>query len=375
MSSDEEEEEVPEKIGFMNNLTPEQEEALARKKAELVAKQIKHRERQALERAKAGAKEWKEERSRHRARVKGFKLAEENRICEGTDGWLYCEVCNKKFSDYDALDPHLTSDKHKNNLAYYAVNPLPDWSHEAQEWDPDSLPEFVQWRENDMMYNCTLCNKLAASEIVMQAHLDGKDHKKRLANREWYEEQSWKVTEETRSELPACVEWVQSEMRYICRWCDKRGDGIEQILIHLSSKEHAKKCSNLGFPQYGEAGHLERVKEFTDLYGFDIWARLQEWPDFIADTATCWNCTKCGKAYLTQVQVTEHLKERHSEAGEVLTRRPKAPAVAAPWSKKEVKCELCHVTFASEAELKQHEENDRIHKLVVGRLEAPLIDI
>ena len=393
-SSDGEETEEPtvdETKGYLDNLTEEERLELERKKEQIAAKEAAKSRMKAIERAKEASKTKRQELASKRAWVKGFQLAEQNRISEDNEGWLVCEVCNKKFADFDMLDPHINSAKHKSNLEYYSKHPIPVGRDAASAWDSTGeLPEHVTYDEEEMMYTCTLCNKKAASDIVLQGHLEGKEHKKRLDNLEWYAaEQSKRASPdglaETSDQLPACVEWLESEERYICRWCEKRGDGVEQIVIHLSSKEHMKKCANLGIPQYGESGHMQKVQEFTDKYGFDVWARFAEWPSFITDSATCWNCTMCNKGYITQAQVNEHLRERHSEASqEFVARRsasssakPRAPvvSVAAPWAGKKIMCELCHITFGSEAELRNHEANDRTHKLVVDRLEAPLIDI
>lgn len=373
----------PEKIGFLNNLTEEERAAMEKRKAGIAAKEAKKSALKALERAQAEAAAKKAELQSNKAWVKGHKLAEANRIYHDHEGWLVCEVCNKKFHDYDMVEDHVKSGKHQNNMAYYAQRPPPAAAMGSTDYTSEELPEFVEWNERELMYLCTLCDKKAATMLIMEGHLEGKEHKKRLENRQWYEATRSKSPDGTpvvasSTELPACVEWDPKEDCYMCRWCEKKGADEGQMLTHLEGKEHAKKCGNLGIPNFGEPGHLEQVRHFTQEYGFDIWARSKDWPEWIVDTASCWKCSKCGKGFITRGLVNDHLKDSHGLAGRS-SAPVRVPIVATARPLEKVECQICTETFASQASLRYHEDNDPFHQHVKReiqqRLMDPLIDI
>lgn len=379
------------KGGFINNLTQDELTALEERKARAAAAVIAAREKAAHERAREAAEQKKQEWRKQKAYVRGSKVCEANRIYEEA-GWYICEVCNKKLQDVEWVEQHVATDKHKRNLEWYSAHPVEKWESAASA-DAAEIPDCVTYDEKEMFYICTLCNAKAACEAVLQAHLGGKEHAKKLANQEWYAQQSVAAVVQA-GQLPACVEWLKSEERYICRFCDKRGDSDEQITLHLSSNEHSKKCSNLDIPLYGEPGHLEKVKQHVARYGFDVWARYDEWPDFLVDEATCWKCALCAKKYLTQSAVNDHLKERHPSGApvgavsqprvlrpapivETAKRSPPPPPAWNPAVDEAFVCDLCHLPFASKQELSHHERHDLIHQQVVKRLTdnaPPLIE-
>ena len=387
-----------EKVGFLNNLTEEEREAMERRNAEIAAREAAKREKKALERAQAEARAKKEALKKTRAWVKGHKAAEANRIYEDEEGWLVCELCTKKFFDFDCIEAHIATDKHKNNMAYYANRPVEPWKagppggFEVGLSD-DNLPEFCQWNESEEFYNCTLCNKKAATLQILEVHLGGKEHQKKLDNLQWYAEQAAKRgggspdVQNDSSELPACIEWVEKLQIFMCRWCEKQGADEGQIVSHLESKDHSKKCDNLGIPRWGETGHLEAVKQYTKDYGFDIWARDKSWPEFIIDTASCWKCTRCSKGLITRAAVNEHIMEAHGTTKPAASTslfnapppRQRAPVIAQsarPLLK--ASCGYCDEHFSSEAELRFHEKTEK-HLRVVERskvhTEEPLIQL
>jgi hypothetical protein len=98
-SESEQETGEPKKIGSLNNLTEEGWEAMEMNGAEIAAKEAKKSALKTLERAQAEAAAKKAELKSKKARVKGHKLAQANRFYYDHEGWLVCEVCNKKFHD------------------------------------------------------------------------------------------------------------------------------------------------------------------------------------------------------------------------------------------------------------------------------------
>jgi hypothetical protein len=397
------EEPVEEKVGFLNNLSEEERERLERRNAEIAEREARKRDMKAMERAKAEFEAKRSELARKRAVARGHKLAEANRIYYDESGWVICEVCDKKFFDFDCIDEHIATAKHISNLAYFANGR----DHTSYANDEGPFPEFVEWREDEMMYFCVLCEKKAATMMVMEGHLESKDHKKRVANKDWYLPKTGSAGSTSLpgpgrvSEIPACVEWSESEMNFICRWCDKRGADEVFLQAHLEGKEHAKKCANVGVPNYGEPGHLEAVRKFVADYGFDIWARGKHWPAWIVDTPTCWKCTMCAKGLVTRFAVEEHLEELHSgldngvvpkrSAPVVATARPIGPplvgarAISNPpppppshRTSAEYHCTFCSEWFMSKADLAIHEESD-MHRHIIEEIKRrthdPLIDL
>jgi hypothetical protein len=74
------EEEVEEKVGYLNNLSEEAREEMEKRKAQIAAREAQKREKKAIERAKAEARAKIEEVKKKRTWVKGYKAAEANRI-------------------------------------------------------------------------------------------------------------------------------------------------------------------------------------------------------------------------------------------------------------------------------------------------------
>ena len=303
----EEEPEEPEKIGFINNLTPEELIALEEKKARAAAAVLAARERETAAKAKHALDEKKEMWKKKKADMKFSKFCEQNGISLD-DGWYLCSICSVR----------------------------------------------------------------AGCEAVLEAHLAGKEHAKRVANAEWY------AAQDLPSDLPPYCE-TTSDGWVICQFCLKR-TSPDLMIAHLTGKEHAKKCANIDIPTYGEPLHRERASEYIQHYGYDMWSRQHHWPESIVDEANAWACTLCCKRFITPSAVNAHLLEKHRGASPapVVSETARPPQVKEPspavaptthW------CEICHLPFASIELLQKHEMHDTVHLLVLHRLEEPLIDI
>ena len=368
----------------MKNLTPEELVALEEKKARAAQAIVAARERAAIAAAKKEFEQKKQEWKKNKAYVKGSKVCEANRIYE-EKGWYICEVCDKKLQDIEWVEEHVQSDKHKRNMEWYGSDKTGTCGNFSEN-------EFVDWDEHEMIYRCTLCDAKAACEAVLQAHLSGKEHAKRLANREWYADQGKTVSnshEKKISEGDACVpaycRWDATDGRFVCVWCDKRADGIEMLQVHLQGNEHSKKCSNIGIPAYGENGHMEESSKYFKEHGANLWARQSHWPEFVLDEPTCWNCSMCRKKFITPVAVNEHLKDKHSGRKStvlVVERARPKPVIDFDFQGEEFECDLCYIPFPSRADLERHETQDPGHQQVLRRLaettshtaQAPLVD-
>jgi hypothetical protein len=134
------------------------------------------------------------------------------------------------------------------------------------------------------MYLCTLCDKKAATMLIMEGHLEGKGHKKRLDDRQWYEATRSTSTDGTSAVLsstvlPACVEWQE---RGSCPRAHRRdsqtaGDvRVSHLHRDLLFPGSAKIARGPGFvPSASQArnraavGHQDRyLKEFpVDILG------------------------------------------------------------------------------------------------------------
>jgi DNA-directed RNA polymerase subunit RPC12/RpoP len=377
--------------GFLKNLSAEELHALEERKAKAAQAIIAARERAAIAKAKEAFEHKKHIWKKQKAYVKGSKVCEANRIYE-EGGWYICEVCNKKLQDIEWVEEHVNTDKHKRNMEWYASHPIvkEDESSSSQHMNEKEIQddEFVVWDQEEMIYRCTLCSAKAASEVVLQAHLSGKEHTKRLSNKAWYTEKPAGGSISNLSTgiiAPAYCEWIASEARYVCLWCEKKADSVEMLTVHLEGNEHSKKCANIGIPSFGEPRHMEEAKKYFDQYGANLWARQAEWPDFLVDQATCWNCTMCKKKFLTPVSVNEHLKDKHSgrkcvekaimsSASSTSRQRPAAP-LRFPFAELvridyegEFECNVCYIPFPTQEDLERHEALDTGHQQVLQKL-------
>jgi len=382
--------------GFLKNLSAEELQALEEKKAKAAQAIVAARERAAIAKAKEAFEQKKSMWKKQKAYVKGSKVCEANRIYEEA-GWYICEVCDKKLQDIEWVEEHVNTDKHKRNMEWYASHPIIVTDNDESSSSQHISAEFVVWDEEEMIYRCTLCSAKAASELVLQAHLSGKEHTKRLSNKEWYMEKpdanDSNFSAQISSILPAYCEYIAGEGRFVCLWCEKKADSVEMLTVHLQGNEHSKKCGNIGIPSFGEPQHLEESRNYYDLYGADLWARQTEWPDFLVDQANCWNCTMCKKKFLTPVSVNEHLKDKHSgrkcvEKAIKLTsssssnrQRPSAP-LRFPFAELvrvdyegEFECNVCYIPFPTLEDLERHEALDVGHQQVLQKLEesAPVL--
>ena len=372
--------------GFLANLSPEELEVLEERKAKLAAVLLAKREQQTRALAESAKAQKKFEWRKKKMYVKGHKICEANRIYEEA-GWYVCEVCTKRFNDIEWIEEHVNTVKHKNNMEWYATRPLPEAEGSAHTEYRD-LPDHVEITADEWLV-CTLCNAKAASVEILEAHLNGKEHQKRLVNAEWYTTQTTKSTEGA-FVLPAYCEYnSEIDLPYTCRWCDKKAACVQLLSSHLEGKDHGKKSTNIGLPMYGEAGHLEAAAAYTKKYGFDVWARQEHWPSWMVDDGNVWKCTKCNKKYITPASVNEHVSDHSGQAPTV--RRESAMArevvkklddiVSAESSQKkpsvwassrdatelyatqqDYNCLLCMLPFKSQKELTHHEQNDRGHE-------------
>lgn len=373
--------------GYLANLTPEELEALERKKAKVAAALLAKRalvEQAKIETAKSNQKAvWRKKKMY----VKGHKVCEANRIYEDA-GWYVCEVCSKRFNDIEWIEEHVKTTKHINNMEWYATRPLPD----QDEWDEEGpLPQCVQFVED--WFVCTLCNAKAASQVILDAHLNGKEHQKRLLNQDWYSGAA-----QGEFVLPAYCEFTPSaDLPYVCKWCDKKAACVELIVSHLEGKEHTKKSSNIGIPSYGESGHLEAAAAYTNKYGFDVWARQEHWPQWIVDDGQVWKCEQCNKKYITPSSVNEHISN-HKSGGmykgmnsmvkekfvrnETVHTPTKTAGPSLHSAKPDYHCFLCLLPFQSLAELTKHEDSE-MHlqlfslsdKRAAPQIPAPVMDL
>ena len=356
-----------EKVGYINNLTPEELAALEAKKARAAAAVLAARERRAAEKAKEEFEAKKIQWKKKKAYVKGSKICEANRVYEDNNGWFVCEVCDKKFHDIEWVEEHVTTDKHKRNLEWYADKPIVDDDAVFED-----IPDCVEWRDDEEIYFCKLCQAKAPSEIVLQAHLTGKEHTKRLANKEWHETQ---ISRQLSGELNLPVYCEVEDDWIICRFCEKKMASTDMMITHLEGKEHAKKCANIGIAGYGTTQHESEAKAYVDQYGFDLWCRQRHWPDIIQETATAWKCTQCSKSFIVPSAVNDHLNQSHSgdkqEAIRQVAKPKRIPPMLAP---QEHVCKICQLPFSSNALLKVHELTDPSHKAVAQRIQEPLIE-
>lgn len=376
---EQEEEEVEEvEGGFLKNLSPEELQALEERKTKAAAAIIAARERAAIARAKEAFEQKKMQWKKSKAYVKGSKVCEANNIYE-EDGWYICQVCNKKLQDIEWVEEHVRTEKHKRNMDWYGSGSRSNSSSACTS--AINKKEFVQWDESEMIYRCTLCDAKAASEIILQAHLSGKDHTKRVANKQWYTQQSQGQLgcESDTFIIPAYCEYIEAEERYVCLWCEKRADGVEMLKIHLHGNEHRKRCSNIGIPGFGEPLHLEKANRYFEKHGADLWARDPDWPEFIIDEPTCWNCSMCRKKFITPVTVTEHLKDKHSgRKNPIPTHRHSFVELIRTDYEGEFECNVCYIPFPTKVDLERHEAEDPGHQQVLRKLReipTPTINI
>ena len=172
-------------MGFLNNLTEEERQALEDKKARAAMAVLAARERANAAKAKEEFAVKKSEWKKKRMYVKGSKVCEANRIYE-QGGWFICEVCDKRLQDIPWVEEHVATAKHQRNMEWYATHPLPTTADDFHT-PSVAIPACVEWVESEEIYLCTLCNAKAACDAVLQAHLGGKEHAKRVANADWYQ--------------------------------------------------------------------------------------------------------------------------------------------------------------------------------------------
>jgi hypothetical protein len=116
--------------------------------------------------------------------------------------------------------------------------------------------------------------------------------------------ESSKITETV---YPANIA-AYSDESFRCLWCERTLYGKAQLEEHLEGNEHTRKCVNSDIPPYGSADHFEKVADYVNLYGHNVYARLKEWPECISEKATDWKCELCNKHFQTQSGVSAHLK-------------------------------------------------------------------
>lgn len=403
-SSPEDEDEVEKPGGFLANLSPDELSALEEKKAKAAALLLAKRGQERLAREKAEREAKQYELRKKRAYVRGSKVCMANRVYE--EGmWFICEVCSKKFHDVEQVEEHVQTDKHKNNFEWYSKNPLPGSTWGDNEEDDTSyvaIPDCVTYDEPSGFYICSLCSAKAGSEVVLQAHLQGKEHIRRAASAA---EHAAMPSVLSAGKLPAYVEYDNVSEMYMCMWCEKRASTLDMMEIHLGGKEHAKKCGNIGLPLWGEVGHWDQCAAYVAEYGHDVWARQHHWPSYMQDDPSGWKCIDCNKKFLTPSSVNDHVavhsgKRLAPDVVVVETAKPKrkqvvpevaedgwsvigeppkrpAPVIEPGWNMVKsgptstpstpVMCRLCMLPVGSMAELKIHEETDEMHRDLMQR--------
>jgi len=315
-----------------------------------------------------------------------------------------CTLCDAKAATMYLMESHLGGKEHQRRLGYGEASwgvsvatpaAVPEGGEApVEEAEKKPMPEHVVWDNIIQYYVCTLCDAKAATEFIMEGHLTGDKHKKKLANIEWYRQNQPSGTDDATemddgSLPPYCVYDEKSQM-YICKWCNKKSSCSELLTNHLRGKEHAKTCSNLGIPAYGENGHLSTSKEYVDKYGFDIWARQEHWPlDTILDAGMHWKCVLCMKKFATPGSVNDHLPcvETYDQPREPVAPPPKrreikmteykpAKIYVPPPVQDEHKCYLCGSIWPSQDDLWFHEQKDPVHqelvKMAIGLLPKPV---
>lgn len=365
--------------GYLANLSPESVQALEEKKAQFAARILAKRKEEAEKRAAAEREAKKEELQYKKVYVRGNKLCAANRIYEDESGWYICEVCDKKFNDAIFAEDHINSEKHKRNLEWYKDRPLPS-DESGINSAMEKMPEYVKWDPVSQFYICELCSAKAASLQVLEAHLEGQNHKKKVANQAYWEAHASTTTAASASapaahtpSLPVYCQYDKLAQTYVCRWCDKKSPCMDMLEVHLIGKEHAKKTSNIGMVPYGHPDHAHQAKAYTDKYGFDLWARREHWPPSMQDdpASGCWKCVPCNKKFLTPSAVNDHLLGHSPTFVDPLSAPAGRPTRHAPSLSHNLivqephsgfECALCLLPFDSAAALADHERTDYTHK-------------
>jgi len=329
---------------------------------------------------------------RNVAYLEELKLAENSKlpqhvIFDEPSQFYICTLCDAKAATLYLMEGHLGGKDHTRRVAMkeassasWGCGPVDPISSPPGDKVAMTCPEHVSWDEKIQYFVCCLCDAKAATQYIMEAHLTGKEHQKRLANIEWYKNQPAMSEEATGDNLPAycCLK----DDYFVCNWCTKKSATWDLLLNHLGGKEHTKVCGNLGIPNYGDKGHLEASKLYFDKYGLDVWARQEHWPkDTLIDCNQVWKCTICSKKISTPAAVNDHLP-----CGEVEMFRPppkkpspsmgqklanvwtsEAPPIVVPKKKKEIQiqCYLCMTYFPTMETLWFHEQSDPIHQELV----------
>jgi hypothetical protein len=276
-------------------------------------------------------------------------------VFDESSQFYVCTLCDAKAPTLYLMESHLGGKEHARRINMMAN--FPDWAVPGA--DSTSMPEHVRWDESLQFFICTLCDAKAATQYIMDAHLKGKEHKKKLANLEWYITQPPMNTEGAGEDnLPSYCSLKDGYFN--CDWCKKKSASWDLLLIHLQGKEHSKICGNLGIAMFGENGHLEASKLFFEQYGSDIWARQVHWPETIIDSGLVWKCTDCNKKFSTPAAVNDHLPCDT----EMTYPCPKKPVTRRQEPVK-IQCYLCVADFPSMDDLWFHEQSDPIHQELV----------
>jgi hypothetical protein len=119
-----------------------------------------------------------------------------------------CSLCDAKAATLYLMEGHLGGKEHARRLNMMAQGPnwgVPGASQSggsASINDSTACPEHVRWDELSQFFICTLCDAKGATQYIMEAHLTGKEHQKRLANIEWYKSQPAMNEEAAADALP-----------------------------------------------------------------------------------------------------------------------------------------------------------------------------
>ncbi|KAL4566485.1 hypothetical protein LXL04_030601 [Taraxacum kok-saghyz] len=130
---------------------------------------------------------------------------------------LYCQICNVVCNNQDALQAHLAGKKHssKANLQLGSTNDV--FTPTPQNHGPDYL-------------RCDLCKISCTSFELLNTHLSGKKHLKKL-------KESEQIPDSTEGKIVISHDTTNP---ISCQLCGISCNTLEMLKIHMSGKKHQK---------------------------------------------------------------------------------------------------------------------------------------
>jgi hypothetical protein len=244
-------EEKQEKVGFLNNLGPEEREKLEERNKKLAEKALIKREDEKAWR------EWHERKEKVNyikeriSSARDRKIMQEHSIEEDSEGWLICTICNKKLSSLEDL--HLTSEKHIKNLAWHKGKLVPKTAA-TETPSSSSLPVYVHVDEEGCLV-CKFCQKKAWDEGMMETHLQGKEHAKKCSSRglplygepRHVDEAKAYIYEYGYDEYARLSHWpeciLDGGMTWNCTQCNKKFPTQAGVNEHLKEPNHTGRST------------------------------------------------------------------------------------------------------------------------------------